>query len=139
VSVREDTRRGCWIADYYDGTGRRRAPTFATKREATDHLATIRGKVRKGTYCDPRQVPLHSLRHTFASALIMQGAPVTEVAKILGHASPATTLKCYAHWFDGLQSDAVARLGELFGKGAAAPVAANSSRTQRRGRRRGAD
>jgi len=45
------------------------------------------------------QVSLHSLRHSFASALIMQGRPVTEVAALLGHSSPAITLTVYSHWF----------------------------------------
>jgi integrase len=40
----------------------------------------------------------HLLRHTFASALLLAGRPVTEVAYLLGHASAATTLSVYAHW-----------------------------------------
>ena len=28
-------------------------------------------------------------------------APVTEAARLLGHSSPAVTLKVYAQWFDG--------------------------------------
>lgn len=42
---------------------------------------------------------MHSLRHSFASALIVAGSPVTEVQSILGHSSPAITLSVYAHWF----------------------------------------
>jgi integrase len=38
-----------------------------------------------------RRVCLHSLRHSFASALIMSGGPVAEVQTLLGHASPAVT------------------------------------------------
>ena len=40
----------------------------------------------------------HLLRHTFASALLLAGRPVTEVAYLLGHATAATTLSVYAHW-----------------------------------------
>ena len=43
-------------------------------------------------------VKFHSLRHSFASRLIQLGRPVTEVAHLLGHSSPAITLKVYAHW-----------------------------------------
>jgi Phage integrase family len=53
---------------------------------------------------------MHSLRHSFASALIMAGAPVTEVQHLLGHSSPQTTLKVYSHWFANTQSDSVDRL-----------------------------
>jgi integrase len=57
-----------------------------------------------------RRVDMHSLRHSFASALIVAGAPVTEVQHLLGHSSPQTTLKVYSHWFANTQSDSVDRL-----------------------------
>jgi integrase len=60
-----------------------------------------------------RRVNMHSLRHSFASALIMGGAPVTEVQTLLGHASPAITLRIYSHWFKAQDSGAVARLSAL--------------------------
>ncbi len=40
----------------------------------------------------------YDLRHTFASALLQNGAPITYVAAQLGHSGPATTLKYYSHW-----------------------------------------
>ncbi|MGH9342664.1 MAG: tyrosine-type recombinase/integrase [Terriglobia bacterium] len=60
-----------------------------------------------------RRVNMHSLRHSFASALIMGGAPVTEVQTLLGHASPAITLRIYSHWFKAQDSGAVERLSAL--------------------------
>ena len=56
-----------------------------------------------------RRVDMHSLRHSFASALIGAGAPVTEVQYLLGHSSPQTTLKVYSHWFANTKSDSVHR------------------------------
>jgi len=41
---------------------------------------------------------VYDLRHTFASLLLAQGAPITYVAAQLGHARPTTTLQFYAHW-----------------------------------------
>jgi integrase len=60
-----------------------------------------------------RRVNMHSLRHSFASALIMGGAPVTEVQTLLGHASPAITLRIYSHWFKAQDSGAVDKLSAL--------------------------
>jgi integrase len=59
---------------------------------------------------------MHSLRHSFASALISGGAAVTEVQMLLGHSSPAVTLKVYSHWFKSQDSGAVARLSDLIMK-----------------------
>jgi integrase len=42
----------------------------------------------------------HHFRHTFASLLIADGATVVFVSRQLGHGSPATTLRFYAHLFD---------------------------------------
>ena len=39
----------------------------------------------------------HALRHTHATQLLAAGVPLLEVAKRLGHSSPAITLKLYAH------------------------------------------
>jgi integrase len=44
-------------------------------------------------------IPLHALRHTHASQLIDAGVDIVTVSKRLGHASPAITLKIYAHLF----------------------------------------
>ena len=45
-----------------------------------------------------KRVTPHLLRHTAASHWLAAGRPVTEVAQLLGHSSPATTLRVYAHW-----------------------------------------
>lgn len=45
----------------------------------------------------------YSLRHTFASLLIAEGRSVHEVARLLGHSSPALTLSTYGHLFDEAQ------------------------------------
>jgi integrase len=60
-----------------------------------------------------RRVNMHSLRHSFASALILSSAPVTEVQTLLGHASPAITLRIYSHWFKAQDSGAVDKLSAM--------------------------
>lgn len=50
---------------------------------------------------DGARLRFHDLRHTFTSHLIVDlGLDVVQVSRILGHASPATTLDIYAHLFD---------------------------------------
>jgi len=40
----------------------------------------------------------YDLRHSFATHLLAQSAPITYAAVQLGHATPTTTLTYYAHW-----------------------------------------
>jgi Phage integrase family len=42
---------------------------------------------------------MHSLRHSFASALIEGDASIAEVQYRMGHASPSTTLRVYTRFF----------------------------------------
>ncbi len=55
---------------------------------------------------------MHSLRHSFASSLIMAGEPPTRVANLLGHSSPAVTMRVYAHWFKDVKTDAINNLAK---------------------------
>jgi integrase len=57
-----------------------------------------------------RHVTMHSLRHSFASTLIAQGAPVTEVQHLLGHSNPGITLRVYSHYFPTAPSGSVSKL-----------------------------
>jgi len=83
-----------------------------------------------GDYVDPRalskawrkfadangmaEVPLHSLRHTCASALIDAGLDVVMIAKRLGH-SPEVLLRVYAHRFRQTDERAAAAIGQAIG------------------------
>ena len=46
----------------------------------------------------PAAFRLYDLRHTFATTLLAEGAPLTYVAAQMGHTKPTTTLLWYAHW-----------------------------------------
>lgn len=43
-----------------------------------------------------RELTIHTIRHTFASWLVIAGTPIKTVQELLGHASLAMTLR-YAH------------------------------------------
>ena len=43
------------------------------------------------------KVTIHSLRHTYASLMIADGAPLIVVSHQLGHAQASTTANIYAH------------------------------------------
>jgi integrase len=57
-------------------------------------------------------VTVHSLRHSFATALIQQGTTVNEVAGLLGHSTPDITMRVYTHWLHGAASSSIDRLAE---------------------------
>ena len=58
----------------------------------------------------------HQLRHTNASLMIGQGIDVATVGKRLGHSTPATTMKIYAHALQRPDQAAADKLDELFKK-----------------------
>ena len=61
-----------------------------------------------------RRVTFHSLRHSCASAMILEGAAITEVQHQLGHSNPSITLGIYSHWFKTAKSGATAeRLAKM--------------------------
>jgi len=62
-----------------------------------------------------QKVVFHTLRHTFASWLVMEGVPLYTVSKLLGHASLAMTHR-YAHLAPDNQKDAVNLLAVISGR-----------------------
>lgn len=49
-----------------------------------------------------KTIHFHALRHFFGSWLIRQGMPITTVAAVLGHSTPAMTLRVYAREVEAL-------------------------------------
>jgi len=45
-------------------------------------------------------VPIHDLRHTYATLALKEGASVLEVSRALGHSKPTVTLNVYGHSSD---------------------------------------
>ncbi|MFY9710324.1 MAG: tyrosine-type recombinase/integrase [Candidatus Cybelea sp.] len=86
---------------FQHGLGGPVAPDFATKAFARIRK---RAKLKAST--------LHDLRHTAASWMLADGVDVTTVAHILGHSSPSTTLRIYAHFLPASGARAVATIDE---------------------------
>lgn len=59
--------------------------------------------------CVLPDVRIHDLRHSFASAAIMDNVPLATIGKLLGHVLPETTAK-YAHLSDDVIGDAADRI-----------------------------
>ncbi len=72
------------------------------------NLYAIIRAVNEATNRDEDTLPrfhIHDLRHTHATHLLMDGWDVARVARRLGHANPAITLKLYAHAITDMQGD----------------------------------
>lgn len=65
----------------------------------------------------------HELRHTFASLMIALGVTPLRLASWLGHSETITTMRTYAHLFDRVEDDVVAKVNaHLFHAASAATV-----------------
>jgi integrase len=65
---------------------------------------------------DPRQrVSFHTLRHTFASWLAIQGTPILAIKELLGHSSLAMTER-YSHLIPDMKREAVAGIAKMMEK-----------------------
>jgi integrase len=74
-----------------------------------------------------RQVPFHSLRHSFTALLIAQGENIKYIQSQLGHASVQTTLDRYGHLLPATHKEAGKRLDQtLFGTSISKPLANGS-------------
>ena len=58
-----------------------------------------------------RPIRLHDARHSCGTALHLRGVPLAVIAKWLGHADAATTVRIYAH----SQDDALRAAGQSLG------------------------
>jgi integrase len=74
-----------WVFASVTGT----ALDEANVRKAFNRVLDAAGLHRRGP---------HQLRHTCASLLLQDGAPITYVSRQLGHKDASITLRVYAHW-----------------------------------------
>ena len=92
-----------WLKRYLDSRADNSLALFVTKRRrrqpcgtlehqrlSTSQIQRIFKRVAKRCDLEEKVTP-HVLRHTLATLLLNQGAPIAAVQSILGHASPTTT------------------------------------------------
>ena len=83
-----------------------RADVRPCTRSAVDHL--VRGWFRRAGRTPPPGALAHSLRHTYATLLIDNGASLPEVQRLLGHADLSTTQAYLGVTGKGLEEAALA-------------------------------
>ena len=62
-----------------------------------------------------RDIGLHTLRHSAAAVMLVNGVPLKVVSEVLGHASIGITGDIYGHVSPDVSRDALARLSEALG------------------------
>jgi len=69
------------------------------EQEEKDKTQRLCPKCKMKLWPEAKSRPLrfHELRHTFGSVLIMSGANLVSVQKLLGHSNPKITAETYAH------------------------------------------
>lgn len=90
------------------GRRRQKAPLLTLGRNGWIRPSDLSGAFRG--ICDdygmPRGVTFHSLRHTHATWLLLQGVDMRTVSERLGHSSVGVTLSIYAHVLPGRDAQA---------------------------------
>lgn len=61
-----------------------------------------------------RHLEIHSLRHSFSSVMIASGVAIPTLSRNLGHASPETTMKVYAHEIEEMVGPSLQKVDEVF-------------------------
>jgi integrase len=86
---------------------------FPTAAGAPQHRTRILDLVLRPTLERaglPKRFHMHTLRHSFCSALLAQGTPPTEVQKYSGHTRLSTLLDIYSHFIPSEQTGSIDRL-----------------------------
>ena len=123
------------LAALQPDTAKRTGPVFrlggSSVRKAFDRALTRAG-IDKGT--DPAsRVSFHTLRHTYASLMVMDAVPLMVVARNLGHADTRMVEKHYGHLASSYVREAI-RAARPLGIGDAAkvvPIAPGTSEKSR--------
>jgi integrase/recombinase XerD len=105
------SRAAIWMRRYLDSRHDHDVALFVTDRNphrvSIHHIQRIFKRVATRRGLEDRVTP-HVLRHTLATVLLNQGAPLAAVQSILGHQKPETT-QLYAHLSGSVRQQAYQR------------------------------
>ncbi len=59
------------------------------------------------------KVAFHSLRHSAATLLLLQGVPARAIMKVLGHSQISVTMNTYAHILPAMQQEAATKMDAI--------------------------
>jgi integrase len=76
-----------------------------------DSVAKLHEKILKDANLE--LIPLHSLRHTFATVALQNGIDVKTVSSMLGHYDAGFTLRTYTHATRQVQNQAAETMGNF--------------------------
>lgn len=79
-------------------------------------LAYKQAQRRKGEIANKagvKEIRLHDFRHSCASLLVNNKAPITVVSSFLGHSNTTETLKTYSHLFKGALNETMDVINNL--------------------------
>lgn len=83
---------------------------FLDEQKQSFNTKTLNQKIiRACKTADIQEITCHALRHTYASHLVMRGAPLKAIQELMGHAHIQTTMR-YAHLSPSSLREAVALL-----------------------------
>lgn len=85
---------------------------FGTPVEPQNILRTVREAAASAGI---KPVTVHSLRHTYATAALLNGVPIKVVSSNLGHASIQITADTYGHVTDEAARDGATKVAEALG------------------------
>ncbi|MDA8189576.1 MAG: site-specific integrase [Dehalococcoidales bacterium] len=120
------------------------------ERQNQERIQGVQGMVftsQAGTLLDPRRAQAqwvgatrkaglpyirpHDLRHTAATRLLRRRMHPKQVSEMLGHSSPAITMRVYAHVLESMHQEAAQLMDELFTPLRSSPSAAPGAKGQR--------
>lgn len=103
------------LGDRYLGNPGLNANVFMAKNGKPVYDTTFRKWLRDYCeWCGVPRIPVHALRHTFASVLIANNVDARTAADLLGHASASLVLDVYANPQDEAKKRAVKKLDDVY-------------------------
>ncbi len=77
-------------------------------------MRRVFGPALKALPADKRTLRFHDLRHSCASLLVAEGAPMLYVKERLGHSSVTTTINLYGHMFPSVEASLADALDGMY-------------------------